>query len=152
MSWILEDWIVALSHQAYAKQYLIKPISLGEWSTQHFQRRLVQKVYRKVHKEVLFKISEWQGTEKIWINIKDALDRQVVKVLVKSLKTYISRCQGLVELDFREIKDTSVAQLEFLFTRLKKYGNQVHFYLTEGTYLKFRQELSCFRFTLVPAS
>jgi radical SAM superfamily enzyme YgiQ (UPF0313 family) len=149
---IVADWIAAVSLQSFAKRYYDKPVTLGEWAERHFQTSLVQKVYRKIHKEILFRISEWQGTEKIQIAVQGSVGRWEVKVLSSSIKRYLQRCQGSIDLDFRGIKESGLANLRLLLTRLENYGNQVHLYLTEGVYLKFREELSAFQYTLVPVS
>lgn len=146
---IIEEWVSALSLKSYADRYLFKPHTLGEKTDEHFQQSLVQKIRGKVKEEVLCKISNWQGREKILIEIRDTIDKVVVKVLAKSLKQYFRRGQGSIVLDFRGIKESGLSNLKDLLLRLEKYGHQIQVYLSQGTYQKFRQELSAFHFTLI---
>ncbi len=149
LSMIVSDWIVAVSLQSFAKRHFLKPVSLGERAHQYFQQSLVQKICHRVHAEILLSITQWQGIEKVQIRLKNPLDRREFKILSKSLKGYLHQCQGYIALDLREVKETGVAHLQVLLSRLKKYGNQIHLTLTEGTYQRLRQELSVFQFTLV---
>jgi radical SAM superfamily enzyme YgiQ (UPF0313 family) len=148
MALVVSDWVAAISLQSFFRRRVEKPVSLGAWSRTHFQKSLVQKVYRKVHQEVFLKISEWQGTEKIWIGLKDRVDSTQVKLLLKSIRKYLKKCQGSVVLDFRDIGESGAYQLQPLFSRLKDYGNQVQFYLSRNVYQKFRSELAPFQFML----
>lgn len=147
---IISDWIAAISLQSFARRHFEKPVILGEWAVRHFRRSLVQKISPRVHKTIQCRISEWQGTEKILIGIKDSLDPRMVKALIKSAKKYLRRCQGSVVFDFGDIKDSGLEYLKPLLAKLEKYGQQVHLHITEGVYRRFQAELSSFQYTLVP--
>ncbi len=147
---IISDWVAAISLKSFARRYFEKPVTLGEWAQAHFQRNLIEKLNRHIREPILFKISEWQGTEKVWIEFKESFDRRVSRVLLKSTRQYLRRSQGSIVLDFRSITDSGLNHLKPVLNRLEKYGHQVHLYLTETSYQKFQNELTAFHYTLVP--
>ncbi|MFO1463909.1 MAG: radical SAM protein [bacterium] len=151
LSLIVSDWVAAISLRSFVRRRLEKPSALGEWTQRHFQRGLVQNLYRKLHQQVALKISVRQGTERIWIGLKENLDPRGAKLLLRSLRRYLKRCQGSIVLDLRSLGQSGLVTLRPLLRRLKRYGNQIQIRLTQTAYLCFQQELAPFQYTLEPA-
>ncbi|HCU24964.1 MAG TPA: B12-binding domain-containing radical SAM protein [Deltaproteobacteria bacterium] len=137
---IISDWVAAISLQSFVHRRLEKPSRLGEWAQWNFQ---------KLQQEISLKISEWQGTEKVWIELKDKLDPRLLKSLFKSIRGYVKRCQGSIVLDLHELREQGIAQLRPLLSRLGNYGAQIQIHLTPNAYQSLSPELKPFQFCLV---